>query len=91
MDYKTINYTLTVAVSSQEAIEIIMILTENYPALFKTCNIHIEQTNNSNYTNLIMLCLEFKKGLYEELVNFENDIIDKNLLPNQFKIVKENI
>ena len=88
MNYKTINYTLTVAVSKEEAIEIIMILTEDYPALFKASNIRINQSNLNN-SDLVVLDLEFTKGLYEELMNFENDLINGNLLPNQWKITKE--
>ena len=89
MNYKTINYSLTVAVGSQEAIDIIMILTEGYPALFKTCDIHMEQINNPKYTDLLMLNLNFKNGLYEELTNIEADLVKDNLLPNQFRIIKE--
>ena len=82
MDYKTINYTLTAAVNKEEAIEIIMILTEDYPALFKASNIRINQSNLNN-SDLIVLDLAFNNGLYEEIINFENDIIKDNLLPNQ--------
>lgn len=89
MNYKTINYTLTVSASKEEAIEIIMILTEDYPELFKTSNIRINQTTNPEYSNFIILDIEFTNGLYEELMNFENDLINNNLLPNQWKITKE--
>lgn len=88
MNYKTINYTLTVALSKEEAIEIIMILTEDYPALFKASNIRINQSNLNN-SELVVLDLAFTNGLYEELMNFENDLIKDNLLPNQWKITKE--
>ena len=89
MNYKTTNYTLTVAVSKEEALEIIMILTEDYPVLFKASNIIINQNNNPTYSNIVILDLEFTNGLYEELMNFENDLINGNLLPNQWKITKE--
>lgn len=89
MNYKTINYTLTVAISKEEALEIIMLLTEDYPVLFKASNIRINQNNNPTYSDIVILDLAFTNGLYEELMNFENDLVNNNLLPNQWKITKE--